>query len=609
MEQEVVEAKETINDFAKAFNLTVESRITQGIKQTTPNIVLGELEKAYIINLCRIAVENHFKKSRVSEAELFDIPETLKGFEASAFVTFYLNGKMCGCRGAMKPEMSFISKILRSAKSAITDDRFKGAIKRSDLGDLIIDVTIFTAPTHCKMDEENKLRDQIELGIHSFRVISGDKQAFFKSSVPIARHLTLSQAMRRLCRKAGLDPNAYKLPETEIIRYETLQFSQPYDLSDSQNIVTKYRNQKIYHQKDVTRLAIERGAKQAGRFMTKHVKQDGRLTYHYDPVERVRDFSNKNVAVLRRIASTWILAELGNYFSEPSFINAAKRSVDYMLRKFYKYDPEQQMGYMVIGNNATVGLAGFMLATMVTIDDPDFFPEVTHDLKNFIMKQVNMDEGYMYPTYLPDKLHGFEGKQLYYPGEAMTALMKYHQRFNAPECVEALGRCFEYYSNLFDATEKKINMAAWMSKPFGALFVETNNKKYADFVLRINDFVISRQHNLNTPYVDRMGSFTRSGDCCSTGVFVESIAEGYMVAKILGDEKRMKNYCKSMLMGLRYILQCQYRQDNCDYPEIQELLLGGIKTGLYDQGIRIDNVQHSACAMLKSLTYLDLKYF
>ncbi len=603
-----MEQPEQFNQFIYEFNHKVDSMIKAGLKRCTENLILAETDKAFVMQLCRIAVESHLRGEKISEADIYNVPENIKNLDAEIFVTFFKDGKMCGCRAARAEGLSFVERVLRSSQSALKDDRYKGVVKRRDIPNLTIDATVFAFPTVCNVNELAELEKEIELGVHSFQIVYESKKAFYKNSVPITSRLNLRRSIQRLCRKAGLENDVYKDPKAKIIRYETLQFSAPYTVNGAKNIETKFRVNKVYHQSDVTRYNLESAVRAAGAFMKTHVKRDGRFTYEYDPTNHSRSFSNSNVAALRRMASTWILAEVGQYCKEKSYINAAKRSVQYLLRRFYVYDENHDIGYMKIKNSAGLGMAGFALLATLSIDDDEFFPDVIEELKRFIFFQEDKGKGYLYPMYLPDRMNGFEGKQLYYPGEAMTGLMKYYDKYKDPDCLAVVENCFQHYSNVFDETDKKINMAAWMSKPYSALFAATQNEKYAEFVFRVNDFVIGKQFRPGIPYVDKIGCFSKAANSCSTGVFLESIAEGYRVAEIMKDELRMQNYSRALLLGLRFVLQSQYQASDCKSYEYPELTIGGIKTSLFDPSIRIDNVQHVSCALLRSLQYLKLQY-
>ena len=137
-------------------------------------------------------------------------------------------------------------------------------------------------------------------------------------------------------------------------------------------------------------------------------------------------------------------------------------------------------------------------------------------------------------------------------------------------------------------------MSPWMSKAYAKVFLATGERKYADFVFKMNDNLLKLQKGVDEEYVDKIGSFFSKGSACATGVMVESVAEAYRVAKALNDIERMQAYRKSVLMGNRFILQSQYTEDNMFAIKNRRLTLGGIRTTVYDSTIRIDAVKASA---------------
>ena len=245
-----------------------------------------------------------------------------------------------------------------------------------------------------------------------------------------------------------------------------------------------------------------------------------------------------------------------------------------------------------------------MLNCLIAIGDDDFYAKEKQHLINFILAMEDKDKGFLYPVYLPDKLTNFERKEVYYPGEALTALMILYEKTNNPQYLAVAERVFEYYRNLYDRTSKKASMSPWMSKAYTRVFFATGERKYADFVFKMNDNLLKMQKGVDEKYVDKIGSFSKKGAVYATSVMVESITEAYRVAKDLNDTERMRAYRESVLAGNRFILQSQYTKDNMFAVKNHKLTLGGIRTTIYDSTIRIDSVQHGACALLKTLEYV-----
>ena len=85
------------------------------------------------------------------------------------------------------------------------------------------------------------------------------------------------------------------------------------------------------------------------------------------------------------------------------------------------------------------------------------------------------------------------------------------------------------------------------------------------------------------------------------------MAEAYRVARAVHDTKRANRYRGAMLKGFRHVLQLQFADDTDMYyvPDEQKVhVRGGIRTTVYDNRIRCDNVQHNVIAMIKAIEVL-----
>jgi hypothetical protein len=182
--------------------------------------------------------------------------------------------------------------------------------------------------------------------------------------------------------------------------------------------------------------------------------------------------------------------------------------------------------------------------------------------------------------------------------------MTLYERTKDPACLAVVERVFDYYTRLYEGSKYKANMAAWMSKAYAAAFLATKKRPYADFVLRINDNLLAAQRRPGERYPDKIGSFFRTGGSYNTGVFAESLCEGFRVAAALKDERRLRAYGDAIFLASRFLLQCQYRPENTFTAPNPAMALGGMRTSVYDTSIRVDAVQHAGCALLKTLRHV-----
>ena len=579
---------------------TVDRAIDEGHRRLESGIRLTRDDKLFLLRAARATLESKFGASTDTAATLKQAaPPNVLSQKAKLFVTLIVDGKTRGCMAS--PGANLLEQTIGATKNAIADSRFGGVFRKSELPGTRIDITLLLEPQDVTVRSLQLLEEEIEVGIHAFSLERGPRNAFFKSSVPVAHGYNLQKALERLGIKSGLGPQAYRQRATRIRKHVTVHFAEsPIDRS----LIEIYRYNLPYRQADATREAALQGVRLSCDYMARHTDDDGLITYMYDVYGDKKDNPEGQAPMVRQLASTGIMAAAGSALDEPRYTDAAKRSINRMLKLYYKEDGKQGFGYLQQGAYANIATAAFCLLAITEIGDDKFHAAERDMLIKFIFAMEDTKRGCLLPVYLPDKVSDFERKEVYYPGEALTALMTIYERTKNPKCLALTERVFDYYSKLFDRTSDKESLAPWMSKAYTKAFLATGKRKYADFVLKMNDHLLKSQQRPGTRYPDKIGSFFAKGVSCSAGVFTESITEAYRVAKAVGDKKRMAAYREGVLLACRFLLQCQYRPENMFTARNRAMTLGGVRQSIHDSSIRIDSLQHVACALLDAARYV-----
>jgi hypothetical protein len=142
----------------------------------------------------------------------------------------------------------------------------------------------------------------------------------------------------------------------------------------------------------------------------------------------------------------------------------------------------------------------------------------------------------------------------------------------------------------------------------------THDDELRDFIFEMNDWLLKvEQPGDVVTSADEAGRFydplNRFGPphASSDGVYLEGLAEAYRIARTVHDTKRANRYRAAMMKGFRHVLQLQFADDTDMYyvPAEQKVhVRGGIRTTVYDNRIRCDNVQHNVIAMIKAIEVL-----
>ena len=123
----------------------------------------------------------------------------------------------------------------------------------------------------------------------------------------------------------------------------------------------------------------------------------------------------------------------------------------------------------------------------------------------------------------------------------------------------------------------------------------------------MNDWLLSMQQWQSAEFSDMQGRFYDPvrpffgpPHASSTGVYLEGLIDAFTVAKQLGDRVRAENYRVAIVRGIRSLMQLQFKDGvDCFYIKHVGRVMGGLRTTVYDNTIRIDNVQHGLMALLK----------
>ena len=88
----------------------------------------------------------------------------------------------------------------------------------------------------------------------------------------------------------------------------------------------------------------------------------------------------------------------------------------------------------------------------------------------------------------------------------------------------------------------------------------------------------------------------------STGVYLEGLIDAHQMAKAVGDSGRQEKYRRSIIRGLRSVMQLTFLDDvDLYYVHQKDKVLGGVRETVYDNEIRVDNIQHNLMGILKIL--------
>ncbi len=149
----------------------------------------------------------------------------------------------------------------------------------------------------------------------------------------------------------------------------------------------------------------------------------------------------------------------------------------------------------------------------------------------------------------------------------------------------------------------------WHTMAYEKVWELTEDPELRDFVFEMNDWLLDTQQWDEAPAPDAAGRFYNPErpdygppHASSDGVYLEGLIAAYRLASAVRDQARTEAYREAIARGLRHLMQLQFADEvDMYYVSKPARVSGGLRTTVYDNIIRVDNVQHGLLAVLDIL--------
>ncbi|MDI9646505.1 MAG: TIGR00296 family protein [Archaeoglobales archaeon] len=169
-------------------------------------------EKA--VKLARKAIEHYLETGNMIKDRYTGFFEEKRG----VFTTLIKKGELRGCIGFPYPIKRLDEAIIESAIAAAIDDPRFEPVRRSEMEEIEVEVTILTQPERIKAKPKD-LPHHVEIGKHGLMVKFGPFSGLLLPQVAVEYKLSSEDFLSETCIKAGLPPDCW-LSGAEVYRFE-----------------------------------------------------------------------------------------------------------------------------------------------------------------------------------------------------------------------------------------------------------------------------------------------------------------------------------------------------------------------------------------------------
>ena len=281
-----------------------------------------------------------------------------------------------------------------------------------------------------------------------------------------------------------------------------------------------------------------------GRALVATQRASGRFDYYYYPAQDRRYSSRRKrdeYNYLRHAGTTYSLFQLYQATGLDEFADAAENATQWMLR-FIRRAPDGSFSYPYYAGQSKLGGAGLALLALVERAEATgkTDQDKTMDELAAFIASMQREDGSFDSYYEPNpKRKAKVRTSIYYPGEAILALIRLHALRGRPDALAVAVKGADYLvDKRWDLLGIQITIPpdAWLMLALSDLYAFHPDAGHADYCLAIGDEMLRGQiGDGDTPYADYAGGYVPMPPSITpAGARMEGITAGYRLRQQIG---------------------------------------------------------------------------
>mmetsp|Transcript_28854 Transcript_28854/g.43571 ORF Transcript_28854/g.43571 Transcript_28854/m.43571 type:complete len:643 (+) Transcript_28854:144-2072(+) len=399
--------------------------------------------------------------------------------------------------------------------------------------------------------------------------------------------------------------------ETTLASLELLHTNSLFIDFSRDEVVQLYHGHRLFEK--LTHGLLLEAAIEAGNYLSRHVREDGKMLYIYQPRS---DSESTDYSLTHHAGAVYSMASLHQEYPDKQLQGATKQALEFLLSFVHDcplpFDPKRQAkcvwDYEDSSHHATkLGLNALTVLAIAeythSTKDLQYF-ELARSIATFIVSSQHEDGSFVQKVSEPNNKVDEEYYVRYYQGEVIFGLARLYsvaKKMKLPEekkwiaVADKAATCIvEREANL---SEDELLVDHWFL--CGIAEMGSRNKKHIHHCRRTILSETGRQlrETSEDQDRDRLGIFGASISSSATAAKTEGLCAMHnLFAK--KDPEFGARIFEAVTLSTRFQMQMQYRPEKAMYLENPIQVLGGIHMSLTNYEMRIDYSQHNICAFL-----------
>ncbi len=556
-----------------------------------------------------------FVVARLSGDDAGELPALLQDTQAVAYVALRSRGVVLG--QAWGPPGDAALSLSAALNQALE------SLEQPEIDTVEIDLAHdFHAIEPATPEKLKQALNSRHLGMRGVELTYGDTTKRFAPTVMISENRRYEDEIERFM--LALEIDAAELADRGQVRH--FRARQLLVEVPSGETTLLFRGNAFVPPSAVDQQRAREAAELASAWMLANLHDDGRMTYRWLPSSSSEGKGND---AARQWLATWALIQLARRRDvegrDAALWQRVDRNLEHNLREWFR----GREGLGLIEQDGKVTLAGLALARLAILEHPQHerWAAQAQALDKTIDALWRPDG--RFDCHYPATADQAEDP----PGCPAEALLVWAYRYAKERDAELLRRFAISHRHAVARHREQVDgreptRVAWHALASAKLWTALREpgpasegpsgqgepairpEELAAWVLEANDWQVDELAVWDKAvYEDERGRFfsrTKSygpPSVALSGLVMQSLVAGWRIAVSLGDRDRAERYRLTLARGLRGVLQLQFSgEDDLFWVRSRERTRGGLRSSVFNNEIRVDNVQQ---VLMASFALLD----
>ncbi|MEE9296005.1 MAG: hypothetical protein V3W34_13715 [Phycisphaerae bacterium] len=517
------------------------------------------------------------------------IPTALQDVKGYVLVTLYTDNHRLG-KGTSGPG-GIVRTTIEATLAAFQLDGHDVVERPKESSNVLIEIEAIGPEIRVEVKDQwmqpGVIERFLELGVDGFTLRCGDRARRVCPSELINKNLTMSDTLKTMAQAVGGSPQSLTL-----WRFRTKHW---YQSGPGRHIVPLHRGLTIVTPDQVTLAAVNRAIDTITEQLLHRQRASGLFAYEYEPAAGA--YSSRDNPV-HQAGAAWALAATAATSQRQTVHDAAARAIETQQAAMRPLPGVESAACVTSQDQRNkLGLTAQVLLAMAAHPRHERFQEDRARLASAIL-WLQKPTGQFVTAFPPARrLSGFG----VYPSLALLALLEQYRSQPDQRILQAFNKAHAFYTSADD--QPSTAAAAWLIQPFARMAVVSNRKEFARFAYRLADRLIEHQLDpRNCQYPELYGSvrlLPASVPDINTAVCLSAWLDALQAARRFGHTDRAAKYLGAAEGAARFTLQLQIRKAEVYYMRLDRDTVGGVRTSVADNRIRLENLQYALLALIK----------